>query len=38
MGTIGRPDAYEPVVAEADEEIHKQVWETAIQARATIYM
>ena len=35
MGTIGRADAHDPVVAEADEEIHKQVWETAVQARAT---
>ena len=35
MGTIGRTDAHDPAVAEADEEICKQVWETAIQARAT---
>ena len=25
MGTIGRVDAHDPAVAEADEEIHKQV-------------
>ena len=35
VGTIGRADAHNPAVAEADEEIHKQVWETAIQARVT---
>ena len=35
MGTIGRVDAHDPVVAEADEEIYKQVWETAVQVRAT---
>ena len=34
MGTAGRADAHDLVVAEADEEIHKQVWETAVQARA----
>ena len=32
---IGRIDAHDAVVIEADEEIHKQVWETAVQARAT---
>ena len=32
--TIGWADAHDPVVAEANEEIHKQVWETAVQARA----
>ena len=35
VGTIGRADAHNPVVVEADEEIHKQVQETAVQARAT---
>ena len=34
-GTIGRADVHDPVVAEADERIHKQVEETAGQARAT---
>ena len=34
LGTIERVDAHNPVVVEADEEIHKQVWETAVQARA----
>ena len=34
MGTMGRMDAHDPAVAEADEEIHKQVWETPVQARA----
>ena len=32
--TIQRVDAHDLVVAEADEEIHKQVQETAVQARA----
>ena len=35
VGTRGRVDPHDPVVAEADEEIHKQFWETAVQARAT---
>ena len=35
VGTKGRADAHDPVVAEADEEIHKQIWETAIQSRVT---
>ena len=35
LGTIGRADAHDPVVAEADEEMHKQVWQTAVQTRAT---
>ena len=35
MGTIGRVDAHDQVVAEADEELHKLVWETAVQTRAT---
>ena len=30
MGTIGRVDAHNPVVVEADKEIHKQVWETIV--------
>ena len=34
VGTIGRVDAHDPVVTEADEEIHKQVWETSALARA----
>ena len=33
--TIGRADAHDPVVDEAEEEIHKQVEETAVQASAT---
>ena len=38
MGMIGRADANDPLVAEGAEEIHKlhkQVWETAVLARAT---
>ena len=35
IGKTERVDAYDLVVAEADEEICKQVWETAILARAT---
>ena len=35
VGTKWRADVHNPAVAEADEEIHKQVWETVIQARAT---
>ena len=31
----GRADVHDPVVAETDEEIHKQVWEAAVQARVT---
>ena len=34
MGMTERADAHEPVVAEANEEIHKQVWETGVLARA----
>ena len=34
MGLTGRADAHEPVVAETDEEIHEQVQEAAILARA----
>ena len=33
--TIERLDAHDLTMAKADEEIHKQVWETAVQARAT---
>ena len=33
MGSTGRTDAHDPVVAEADDEIHNQVWEAAILAR-----
>ena len=35
VGTTERADTHDPVVAKADEEIHKQVQETAILARAT---
>ena len=35
VGTIGRADAHDLAVAEADERIHKQVEETAVQAQAT---
>ena len=35
MGTTEITEVHNPAVAEADEEIHKQVWETAVQARAT---
>ena len=34
VGLTGRADAHDPVVAETDEEIHKQVWEAAVLARA----
>ena len=34
VGMTERADAHNPVVAGADEEIHKQVWETAVLARA----
>ena len=34
MGLTGRADVHDPVVVETDEEIHKQVQEAAIQARA----
>ena len=34
MGTMGRADTHDPVVAEANERIYKQVEETAVQARA----
>ena len=34
MGTIGRVDVHNPVVVEADEEMHKEFGETAVQARA----
>ena len=35
MGMTERADDHDLMVAEADEEIHKQVWETAILARTT---
>ena len=35
IGTVGRADAHDPAVAEADKRIHKQVEETAVQAQAT---
>ena len=35
MGMTERADAHILAVAKADEELHKQVWETAILARAT---
>ena len=35
IGTTGRADAHDPLVAEADERIYKQVEETAVQAWAT---
>ena len=35
IGTIGRAEVHDPVVAEADEKIHRQAEETAVQARAT---
>ena len=35
MGSTGRADVHKPVAAETDEEIHKQVQEAAVQARAT---
>ena len=35
MGMTERADAHNPVVAEADEEMHKQVWQTAVLARDT---
>ena len=34
MGTTERADAHDPLVAKADEEIHKPVQETAILAQA----
>ena len=34
IGSIGRADAHDPVVAEANERTHKQGEETAVQARA----
>ena len=35
MGSTGRADVHDPVVAETDKEIHRQVQEAAIQARST---
>ena len=34
VGSTGRANAHDPVVAEADEEIHKQAWKATILARA----
>ena len=36
VGLTGSAGAHDPVVVETDEEIHKQVQEAAIQARATL--
>ena len=35
IGLTGRADAHNPMVAEAEEEIHKQVQEADVQARVT---
>ena len=35
IGTAGRADTHDPMVAEADKRIHKQVEETAVQVQAT---
>ena len=35
VGTTGRTDSHDLMVAEADEGIHQQVKETAVQAQAT---
>ena len=35
VGTTWRADAHDPVVAETNKKIHKQVWQSAVQARAT---
>ena len=35
VGLTGRAGAHDPVAAETDKEIHKQVWEAAVHARAT---
>ena len=35
VGTIGRVDDHNAAVAEAEEEMHKQDLDTAVQARAT---
>ena len=35
-GSIRRAEAHYPVVVATDEEIHKQIWETAAQARVTL--
>ena len=34
VGLTGRADAHDPVVAETDKEIHRQVQEAVVQARA----
>ena len=38
VGSIGRPDVHDQVVAVTDEEVHKQVQETDVQARAAPHM
>ena len=35
VGTAGRADAHDPMVAKADKRIHQQVEETAVQGHAT---
>ena len=35
MGMTGTVDVHDQVVADTDKEIHKHVWEAAVQARAT---
>ena len=35
MGLTGREDAHDLVVAVTEEEVHNQVWEIVVQARAT---
>ena len=35
MGSTRRADAHDPVVAATDEEVHKHVKETSVQARTT---
>ena len=35
IGTAGKADAYDPMVAKADERIHQQVEEAAVQGLAT---
>ena len=34
VGMTERADIHDPVVAEADEEIHREIWEAVILARA----
>ena len=35
IGTVGRADTHDLMIAEADKRIHKQVEETAVQAQVT---